>query len=266
MESKFGVPVYINNDGDLFAYGEALAGKLPEVNRKIEAAGGHKQCKSLIGYTFGTGFGVGHVYDNVLHLGDNSCVETFCLRHKLDPNVICEDGVAVRAIKRVYAELSGVNDPSLEPKEIFEIAEGTREGDQKAAIGAFERLGEVAGDAMASAVSLLDGMIVIGGGITAAKKYIMPALLRELRSSITTLSGDEVRRVQPKVYNLDDEQEFEAFVKGGSRIIKVYGTERYVNYNEEKSIGVSISAIGAAKAISLGAYNYALSQIDRTKE
>ncbi len=265
LKEKFGIPVYINNDGDLFAYGEALAGKLPEINRRIAEYGGKRSSKSLIGYTFGTGFGVGHVYDNVLHLGDNSCVETFCLRHKLSPHTIVEEGVAVRAIKRVYAELSGVTDPALEPKDIFDIAEGTREGDREAAIGAFERLGEVAGDAMATAASLLDGIIVIGGGITAAKKYIMPALLRELRSSITTLSGETVSRVQPKVYDLDNEQELIAYAKGNSRMIQVYGSEQFVNYNEEKSIGVAISSIGAAKAISLGAYNFALAQIDKTK-
>ncbi|MFR9521577.1 MAG: ROK family protein [Rikenellaceae bacterium] len=262
LEEKFGVPVYINNDGDLFAYGEALAGKLPELNRNIASAGGSKSYKSLIGYTFGTGFGVGHVYNNTLHLGDNSCIETFCLRNKLNPEILAEEGVAVRAVKRVYAELSGQDADNLEPKDIFDIAEGNREGNRKAAITAFERMGEVAGDAMATAASLLDGVIVIGGGITAAKKYIMPSLLRELRSTITTASGEVVSRVQPKVYDLDNQTEFAEFVKGKDRMIKVYGTEKYVNYEEEKRIGVTISSIGAAKAISLGAYNFALSQID----
>ncbi len=262
LQNKFNIPVFINNDGDLFAYGEALAGKLVEINQKVAKLGGVKQFKSLIGYTFGTGFGVGHVYDNVLHLGDNACVETFCLRHKHDSNVIVEEGVAVRAIKRVYAEQSGSTE-SLEPKDIFDIAEGVREGDQEAAIAAFERLGEVAGDAMATAVSLLDGVVVIGGGITAAKKYIMPALLKEMQSSIATLSGEAVQRVQPTVYDLDNEEEFCKFVHGASRPIKVYGTDMYVNYDEQKRIGVAISSIGASKAISLGAYNYALSQLDK---
>ncbi|MFR9496468.1 MAG: ROK family protein [Rikenellaceae bacterium] len=263
LEAKFKIPVYINNDGDLFAYGEALAGKLREINSKVTEMGGVKQFKSLIGYTFGTGFGVGHVYDKVLHLGDNSCVETFCLRHKFDQSVIVEEGVAVRAIKRIYAEASGVNDPSLEPKDIFDIAEGVRSGDRVAAEKAFATLGEVAGSAMATAASLLDGIIVIGGGITAAKKYIMPALLRELRGTIKTLSGDDVQLVQPKIYDLDNEQEFTEFAKGKAHPIKVYGTDTEVMYDEEKRLGVAISSIGAPKAISLGAYNYALSQIDK---
>lgn len=263
LSEKFGVPVYINNDGDLFAYGEALAGKLPEINRRVDDLGGKKTFKSIIGYTFGTGFGVGHVYDNVLHLGNNSCVETFCLRHKYNQDIIVEEGVSVRGIKRVYAEMSGINDPSLEPKDIFDIAEGLRDGDREAAIGAFERMGRVAGDAMATATSLLDCIVVIGGGVTAAKKYIMPALLKEMRGSIHTVSGEAVQRVQPKVYDLDDENEFVQFAIGKARPIKVYGTEKYVQYDEEKRVGVAISSIGASTAISLGAYNYALSQLDK---
>ncbi len=262
LEDKFGVPVYINNDGDLFAYGEALAGKLPEINRKIEAMGGSKRCKSLIGYTFGTGFGVGHVYDNTLHLGDNACVETFCLRHKHHPTVIVEEGVSVRAIKRVYAEISG-SDESLEPNDIFDIAEGVRPGDSEAAKRAFATLGEVAGSAISAAVTLLDGIVVIGGGITAARKYIIPALLEEMRSKMYTLSGEELDRIQMAVYNLDDDAEFEEFVNSDVQKIKVYGSDRYVNYESKKRVGVAISSIGASRAISLGAYNFALNQLDK---
>ena len=63
LQKHFDIPVYINNDGDLFAYGEALAGALPELNAAIKAAGGTKQYKNLLGITFGTGFGGGVVVD-----------------------------------------------------------------------------------------------------------------------------------------------------------------------------------------------------------
>jgi glucokinase len=29
LEEKFGIPLFVQNDGDLFAYGEAIAGFLP---------------------------------------------------------------------------------------------------------------------------------------------------------------------------------------------------------------------------------------------
>ena len=266
LEYKFGIPVFINNDGDLFAYGEALGGALPEVNAKLEALGCPERYKNLVGYTFGTGFGIGVVVNNQLNRGDNSCIETFCLKHKKMPDIIVEDGVAVRAIKRVYGEVSGDVKHAFEPKDICEIADGKRPGDVEAAKQAFAELGEIAGDAMATAVTLVDGLIVIGGGITAARKYIMPSLLKELRGKMHTITGEELNRVQMKVYDLDNEEEFKEFAKGDQRALKVYGTDRYVAYDPQKRIGVMISKLGASNAISVGAYAFALSQLDAQKQ
>ena len=265
LEEKFGIPVFINNDGDLFAYGEALCGVLPEVNARLASAGSNKRYRNLLGYTFGTGFGVGMVIDNRLNRGDNSCVETFCLEHKKIAGNIVEDGVAVRAVKRVYGELSGDHDHTFEPKDIFDIAEGKIEGNAEAARGAFAEMGEVAGNAMATAVTLTDSLIVIGGGITAAHKYIMPALLSEMRSKIRTLSGDEIGRVQMEVFDLDNEAEFERFARGAEREIRIPGSDRTITFDPMKRIGVAISKMGASKAISVGAYAFALSQLDATK-
>ena len=69
LEESFGIPVFINNDGDLFAYGEAISGLLPEVNKKLEAAGNPKRYRNLLGVTFGTGFGGGIVSRGDLFLG-----------------------------------------------------------------------------------------------------------------------------------------------------------------------------------------------------
>ena len=65
---------------------------------------------------------------------------------------------------------------------------------------------------------------MIGGGITAARKYIMPALLGELRAKMRQLNGDTLDRVQMKVYDLDDEAEFAAFARGDMRPLQVYGS------------------------------------------
>lgn len=265
LESRFGVPVFINNDGDLYAYGEALAGALPDVNNKLKAAGSNKEYKNLIGYTLGTGFGIGIVIDGKLNLGDNSCVETFCLPNKKYPGVLLEDSVAIRAVRRVYGEVSGDVDHNFEPKDIYFIAKGEKEGDKQAAIKAFEELGEIAGDAIATAVTLIDGLVVIGGGLAAAREFWMPSLLREMRGQIKTLKGETLNRVQMKVYDLDDDAEFLAFAKGDARTLKVYGTDKSVIYDPQKRIGVATSKIGASRAISLGAYAFALNKIDGTK-
>ena len=263
LEKQFGVPVFINNDGDLFAYGEALCGALPEINNRLRELGSTKQYKNLIGYTLGTGFGIGVVIDNRLNRGDNSCVETFCLRHKEMPEVIVEEGVAIRAVKRVYGEKSGNPDHGLTPKDICEIADGTREGDREAAKEAFASLGRIAGAAISTAVTIIDGLVVIGGGVSAASHWIMPALLEEMRSKLHTLGGDEVSLVQMKVYDLENADEFELFAKGEVKKVKVYGEERYVDYDSQKRIGIAISKLGASKAVSVGAYAFALSELDK---
>lgn len=263
LAKTFGVPVFINNDGDLFAYGEAIGGILPEVNAKLEAAGSSKRYRNLLGYTFGTGFGIGIVVNGELNRGDNSCVETFCLPHKDNRDMIVEDGIAIRAVKRLYGEFSGDRDHGLEPKDIFDIAEGSRAGDADAAKKAFAEIGAAAGDAMATAATLVDGLIVIGGGVTASHKYFMPSLLEALRGRIHTLTGEETGRIQSKVYDLDDPAEFAAFAKGDSRKIKVYGFDDEVVYDPQKRIGIAISKLGASRAISVGAYTFALNQLDR---
>ena len=168
----------------------------------------------------------------------------------------------MRAIKRVYAEASDDFAHSYEPKEICEIADGKREGNPEAARKAFAEFGETAGDAMAIAAQLTDGIIVIGGGITAARHLILPSLLGQLRASFTTLGGDSVRRVQMEVFNLDDEAEFATFAKGNTRSITVKGTNLTVGYDSMKRIGVTFSKLGASRAIPAGAYAFALSQLD----
>ena len=263
LERIFGIPVFINNDGDLFALGEAYDGVLPEVNARISAIGGARKYTNLLGYTFGTGFGIGSVINGQLNRGNNSCIETFCLRNRHYPGCICEESVAIRAVQREYARLSGDDASNLTPKDICDIADGNRPGDKEAAIEAFRMFGQAAGDAIVTAVTLTDSLVVIGGGLTGAKHHIMPALLEEMRSSLSTWGGEEVSRVQMKVYNLDKEDEFREFARGGEVELKIHGFGETVSYNPVKTTGVAISKLGASEAISIGAYVFALNAIDK---
>ena len=264
LEEKFGLPVFINNDGDLFAFGEAMAGALPEINKRVSDLGYKKHYKNILGYTFGTGLGIGEVIDGKLNLGNNACIETYCLPSKNNHDVMVEDYAAIRAITREYNRLAGSSDAAITPKDICEIADGVKDGNREAALESFRLFGEAAGDAMATAVTLTDSLIVIGGGLTGAAKYIMPSLLKQLRSDIHTINGEQLQRVQMKVFDLDNEQEFEMFAKGEARELKVYGSDKTVTYDPMKRTGVCISKLGASKAISIGAYTYALSQLDAT--
>ena len=105
------------------------------------------------------------------------------------PDIIVEDGASIRAVKRVYGELTGNPNHGLEPKDLAEVCEGKRPGDKEAAIKAFDKMGEVAGDAMATAVTLIDGLIVIGGGVMNNYKYLMPGILRTMRGKMHQLTG-----------------------------------------------------------------------------
>ena len=263
LEAKFGLPVYINNDGDLFVYGECIAGVLPETNAMLTEAGSSKQYSNLIGFTLGTGFGCGIARNNELYLGDNGAAgEVWLLRHKNYRDVALEEGVAIRAIQRVYREQSGDNRP-LTPKDIFDIAEGTAEGNSDAAKKSFAEFGEITGEGIALVSTVLDGLVVIGGGLAAAKKYFMPALMGELNGTINLMDGTPKPRLEMKAYNLDDPQDKAAFLQGTGVKIKVPGTDMLVDYDPVKRLGVVFSKLGASKAIALGAYSFALNELDK---
>jgi glucokinase len=259
LEDRFQVPVLINNDGDLFAYGEALAGFLPWVNALLSEAGSPRRFRSLFGATMGTGFGGGVVLDGALHLGDNAGAgEVWPLRNKLDPASCAEDGVSIRAVREEYARRAGL-DPaaSPDPQAIFEIATGRRDGSAEAAREAFRRLGELAGDALAQAVTLLDCAVVVGGGLAGAAALFMPALVHEMNGRIRC-AGREIRRTHLRVYNLEDPAERDAFVATEGRTLEVPGSSRRVSYDPHPRIPVGVSRLGASRAIAVGAYAVAL--------
>ena len=261
LQEIFRVPVFINNDGDLFAYGEAIAGLLPEVNSMLKQAGSSKQYKNLFGVTIGTGFGGGLVYNNQLYLGDNSAAsEIWLMRNYPDSNLFAEEGISIREVQRVYQQISGDNS-NLSPKEIFEIAEGKLKGNKEAALKAFEQLGIVLGDALANAVTLTDSIIVIGGGLANAWKLFSPSMFSILNGKISSRGGGNVDRLEMKAFSLEDENGRGAMAKGGLTKVKVPYTEKFVDYDPMKRIGVGLSRLGTSKAVSVGAYAYALSKL-----
>lgn len=265
LKDEFGIPVFINNDGNLYAYGEALAGKLHEVNSLLKNAGNSMCYRNVIGITLGTGFGCGVVIDGKLLTGDNGCGgDVWLMRNSRYPEFLAEESVSVRAVKRVYAELSGEDASALNPKDIFDIAEGTREGNQEAAKGSFAQLGEVAADAIANALNIVDGIVTIGGGVAGASKYILPAMVARLRAKLSTFSGGSFPCTQMEIYNLEDEVDLCRFLADESGVVKVPGKDIHVQYHPVKKTGVAISSIGASTAIFYGAYAYALAQLDTT--
>jgi glucokinase len=264
LEDKFGIPVFINNDGDLFTYGEAIAGFLPYVNRLLEEAGSPKRYHNLLGLTLGTGLGGGIVRNGELFIGDNSNAgEVWLLRNKLNPSMNAEEGASVRAVRRVYARECGIPlDQAPEPQGIFEIGVGRSEGNRTAAFEAFRRLGEVAGDVLAQALTLVDGLAVIGGGISGAHPLFLPAAVAAMNGGYEG-SPQAMRRLVPHGFNLEDPAEREAFLRGQTREVIVPGSLRKITYDPMQRTAVGISRLGTSEAVSIGAYAFALDQLDR---
>jgi glucokinase len=263
LEEKFGIPVFINNDGDLFVYGEAIAGLLPQVNGLLEKAGSPKRYQNLFGVTLGTGFGGGIVRQGELFVGDNSMAgEVWLLRNKLAPGMNAEEGASIRAVRRVYAEQAGLPlEQAPEPKVIFEIGTGRAAGNRAAACEAYRRLGEVVGDAMGNALTLVDGLAVVGGGVSGAWPLFLPALVGELNSTYTGPKGNAFRRLASAVFNLEDPAQRETFLKGQTREITVPGSGRKLQYDPLQRLGVGMSRLGTSEAVAIGAYAFALKSL-----
>ncbi|MBN2652210.1 MAG: ROK family protein [Spirochaetales bacterium] len=264
LEDYFGIPVFINNDGDLYAYGEAIAGFLPEVNQMLEKAGSPKRFKNLVGITLGTGFGVGIVIDNVLLSGDNSSGgEGWLLANCHDPSGNIEEAVSIRAVKKFYAEAAGISaEEAPEPKDIYDIGLGTQKGDKAAAIKAFEMMGEALGDALAKVLILTDSLAVIGGGVSAAHKLFLKKAVERMNSPYVLTNGAKFSRVVAKVYNLEDDVDVKGFLTGAAKEISVPKSDKKVIYDSEKRTGVGISKIGTSEAIAIGAYAFALHALE----
>src|SRR5205823_998764 len=179
------------NDGDLFAFGEALAGFLPWVNEQLAQAGSARRHRNLVGFTVGTGLGGGVVHDGRLLLGDNSAAgEVWSLRHRDVRDAFAEEGASIRGVRREYAQRCGIAlDAAPQPREIAASARGESPGDAWAA-------------------------------------------------------GDE-------------------FLRQGAREVAVPGSTRKALYQPDKRTGVGRSRLGTSAAISLGAYAFALSRLDR---
>lgn len=264
LQDEFGVPVFINNDGDLFVYGEAVAGLLPQVNEALAKAGSPKKFRNLFGVTLGTGFGGGLVMNGLLYIGDNSnALEVWLMNNKLHPGTFAEEGACIRAIQKTYAREAGLPEAThLSARDIEEIALGKREGDSRAAREAYREMGRLLGDVFATAATLFDTLIVIGGGLAYGHRLFMDSVLEEMNGTIRSYDGRELPRLVQKAFDLEDPSQMENFLLGDERRLIVPGSGREVIYDPRKRIGIGITRLGTSEAVAVGAYAYALRAID----
>jgi glucokinase len=97
---------------------------------------------------------------------------------------------------------------------------------------------------MAQALTLIDALAVIGGGIAGAHPVFLGALVQAMNATYAT----SVRRLAPRAFNLEDPADRDAFLRGEVRSLEVAGRE--ILYDPMRRTAV-------------GAYAFALRELDR---
>lgn len=263
LENEFKIPVFINNDGDLFTLGEAVSGILPEINSKLKQNNNPRIYKNLIGLTLGTGFGSGMVNNGKLWIGDNSAgAEINRFSNPLNEKHSVEEIISKRGIKNLFSEFANcVSENTPEPFEIYKIAKGLRKGNKKAAIKAWEYFGKVLGEAASNAVTLTDSIIVIGGGLSGASDIFMPMVMETMNRKFEKADGSSMQRLETFAYGLNNPQCLSDFLKNESTEIKVPFSNETINYSPIKKVGIGITTLGTSNAVAKGAWHFALGQL-----
>lgn len=158
IQNRCGLPVYIENDANLFTLGEW----------HIDG------CKDGIfgGITLGTGMGFGLVINRSLYRGAHGLAMEYAISPVDNGN--WESSVSINAIKRISDDVMG---EKLEPLQIYELA---TQGDSKALI-IWKVFGNNLGRALSHFINMLDPhRISIGGGVSGAFNYFEGGMVAAL--------------------------------------------------------------------------------------
>ena len=168
------VPVYLDNDANVFTLGEAVAG----------AAAGQPY---VVGVTLGTGMGWGIVLKGQIFHGATGTAAEYGLSKYTEQGITWEDRVSLRGLMAGFTKRGGRADS---PEEVSKLA---AQGDERA-LDAWAEYGSVMGLAISHAVNLIDPhQVVIGGTMALAWDYFAPAMLQTLRSNIFSLPRETLK-------------------------------------------------------------------------
>ena len=167
LEKKFNVPVFVDNDANCFALGEAVYGS-------------GKKHNCVIGLTIGTGVGGGIVINKKVLHGRLNAGELGHMTIKFDGrkarscnNGDLEEYVSTRGIMRTAKGLKAKT-----PLDVYNLA---LKGNKKA-INVFEKMGFYLGIAVANFVNIFDpDVVIIGGGISNAWKFFSKSMKKTVK-------------------------------------------------------------------------------------
>jgi len=172
LESRYGKPVFVNNDANCFARGEYYFGK-------------GRGAGSMIGLTLGTGLGGGVIINGKLFAGHNCGAGEFGLLPYKD-NVL-EYYASGSFFKNLYG-LDGV-----------EVFEGASNGDARS-LPLYGELGVHVGQGIKAVIYTYDPeLIVLGGSVSKAYDLFRDAMWKEIR---TLAYGKSAERIRVEVSDL----------------------------------------------------------------
>ena len=111
---------------------------------------------------------------------------------------------------------------------------------------------------MIDVLNLIDGLEVIGGGISAAWGLFAPAMFEAIQTKHKLVNGNTTNRTTVQVFNIENEQGKQSFLIGEVDEVQV-SENNTVIYDSMSRMALISSKNGASKSISIGTYCFAIS-------
>ncbi|OUM98574.1 MAG: hypothetical protein BAA02_06435 [Paenibacillaceae bacterium ZCTH02-B3] len=202
LGGRLGVPVVLDNDVRMYAYGEATAGAAAGCGTAlVVAVGTGLACAVVHRGRVWRGGGLAGEIGHVRVEGNRyacGCGRTGCLETLASAGGIVRQAQALMRRKRSVLAEWFPKRPTPEktgwerPMTAADVARAADLGDAVAA-GVFERAGRALGSALAVAVALLDpDAIVIGGGVSKAGERLLAPVRQALKERLHPLQAAKV--------------------------------------------------------------------------
>lgn len=254
LSSALNLPVFMNNDADLYSLGELIHGIVPQIQKDTAW-----EIQSCAGLTIGSGLGGGFASKkDGMFLGTTSTGMEIggSAVNYIGQDVRLEFCLSRRGLVRFYNEAANygaikfdIEEPDA-PKiiSLYDRLKNEQDPRTQAARKAFSKLGEYTGRAIQLANNLFDPhIVVIAGGVANAYDQFVPRAIDWLTSPLSEV--DRITPIYKKVYDLTDAQQRKMFSEE-----EVFGGKKF---------GISKSKLGTAKATYLGAYEFAKSKLNK---
>ena len=181
VEAELGAPLFLENDANCFALGEALAG-----------AG--REHSTVVGLTLGTGFGCGIIVDGQIQTGARGNAGE--VSHCRVAGGTFDEMLSGSGVQRFYQQITGKEPPV--PKELGKMAE---EGDTDA-IATWEAYGAALGEGIGMICAVVDPSIcVLGGSVARRFSLFQVSLERVMRPWLCSPSAEEIKVVPAQLDN-----------------------------------------------------------------